>query len=103
MIAKNLLALASLPALLVFSSTNLLSDDHQWPASKSNGKVKVFILAGQSNLEGRGFPEPLTWQVTQEKYRDRYTHFIQNGDFAAFTKKVPEAAPLPPASDHGRR
>ena len=27
--------------------------------------LKVFILAGQSNMEGRGFPEPLSWQITQ--------------------------------------
>ena len=58
--------------------------------STSSEKVKVFILAGQSNMEGRGFPEPLSWQVTQEKFRDRYTHFIKDGDFEAFTKKVAE-------------
>ena len=52
--------------------------------------VKVFILAGQSNMEGKGFPEPLTWQVSQKKYRERYTHFIKGGDYEAFTKKVAE-------------
>lgn len=57
-------------------------------ASTSVGKVKVFILAGQSNMEGRGFPEPLAWQITQEKYRQRYTHFIKNGDYEAFAKTV---------------
>ncbi|MCP4772595.1 MAG: sialate O-acetylesterase, partial [Planctomycetes bacterium] len=46
-----------------------------WSANKKS--VKVFILAGQSNMEGRGFPEPLAWQVSQEKYRERYTHFIK--------------------------
>ena len=62
----------------------------EFAASKSKGKVKVFILAGQSNMEGRGFPEPLSWQVTQEKYRERYTHFIKDGDCDAFAKKVAE-------------
>ena len=52
--------------------------------------VKVFILAGQSNMEGKGFPEPLAWQVSQKKYRERYTHFIKDGDYEAFTKKVAE-------------
>lgn len=59
-------------------------------ASTSTKPVKVFILAGQSNMEGRGFPEPLTWQVSQKEYRERYTHFIQNGDYDAFLKKVAE-------------
>jgi hypothetical protein len=62
----------------------------KWLASTSKGKVKVFILAGQSNMEGRGFPEPLSWQVTQEKYRKRWTHFIKDGDYEAFTKKIAE-------------
>lgn len=66
----------------------------KWPASTSKGKVKVFILAGQSNMEGRGFPEPLSWQVTQEKYRKRWTHFIKDGDYEAFTKKIAET-PIP--------
>jgi len=62
----------------------------EFPPSTSTKKVKVFILAGQSNMEGRGFPEPLAWQVTQREYRERYTHFIKNGDYEAFTKKVAE-------------
>lgn len=56
--------------------------------SIGNGPVKVFILAGQSNMEGRGFPEPLAWQVTQPEYRDRYKHFIKDGDFDAFNETV---------------
>ena len=64
--------------------------DSDFAASTSSAKVKVFILAGQSNMEGRGFPEPLAWQVTQEKFRDRYAHFIKDGDFEAFTRKVAE-------------
>ena len=66
------------------------AENPEFAASTSSGKVKVFILAGQSNMEGRGFPEPLTWQVGQEKFRDRYTHFIKDGDFDAFLKTVAE-------------
>ena len=60
------------------------------PSLAAPKPVKVFILAGQSNMEGRGFPEPLAWQVSQKKYRERYTHFIKDGDYEAFTKKVKE-------------
>jgi hypothetical protein len=66
------------------------AENPKFAASTSKGKVKVFILAGQSNMEGRGFPEPLSWQVTQKKYRERYTHFIKDGDYDAFSKKVAE-------------
>ncbi len=62
--------------------------DPDYAASTSSKKVKVFILAGQSNMEGRGFPEPLAWQVTQKKYRERYSHFIKDGDYDAFTKTL---------------
>ncbi len=57
-------------------------------AAEIRGPVKVFILAGQSNMEGRGFPEPLAWQVTQKKYRERWKHFIKDGNYAAFTRKI---------------
>ncbi|MCP3917376.1 MAG: sialate O-acetylesterase [bacterium] len=63
--------------LLVFASA-LLADDK---------KVKVFILAGQSNMEGKGFPEPLAYQVSRPEYRDRYTHFLEDGDHEAFARK----------------
>jgi hypothetical protein len=43
-------------------------------------------------MEGRGFPEPLSWQITQEAYRDRYTHFIKNGDYDAFARTVAQTA-----------
>ncbi len=46
--------------------------------------VKVFILAGQSNMEGKGFPRPLAWQVSQPAYRERYQHLIQDSDYDAF-------------------
>ena len=81
----------SLPLLLVvFSLPCTPAEPPEWEASKSDKPVKVFILAGQSNMEGRGFPEPLAWQVTQDEFRSRYTHFIKDGDFEAFNAKVKE-------------
>ena len=74
--------------LLLLTTTALQAEPPEFAASKSNGKVKVFILAGQSNMEGRGFPEPLTWQLSQDKYRERYTHFIKDGDYEGFLKTV---------------
>ncbi len=49
-------------------------------------KVKVYILAGQSNMQEKARLTPLAAQVGMEKYKDRYTHLIKNGDHAAFTK-----------------
>jgi hypothetical protein len=59
-------------------------------AAKPKEPIKVFILAGQSNMVGKGFPEPIAWQVTQAKYRQRYKRFIKDGDYEAFAKKVAE-------------
>lgn len=75
---------------LLFAAPAALGENPKYAASTSKGKVKVFILAGQSNMEGRGFPRPVEWQVSQEKYRERWTHLIKDGDYAAFSKKVQE-------------
>jgi alpha-galactosidase len=75
-------------------------------AQAADGKVKVFILAGQSNMEGKGFPDPVAWQISQPKYRDRYKHFIKDGDFDSFTKKHQasiEADPKKPFYDWSER
>ena len=32
----------------------------------------------------------MTWQLSQEEYRGRYTHLIKDGDYDAFLKKVQE-------------
>lgn len=50
--------------------------------------VQVFILAGQSNMEGKGFPEPVAWQITSPEHRDRWTRYVRDGDFTAFTEKL---------------
>ena len=54
-------------------------------AASEAPRVRVVVLAGQSNMEGKGFPEPVAWQVGQEEYRDRWTRIIEDGDHAAFT------------------
>ena len=82
-----------LSAVLLISvccSADSSADPPEWDASQSDKPVKVFILAGQSNMEGRGFPEPLAWQVTQDKFKTRYTHFIKDGNFDAFNARVEE-------------
>ena len=76
--------------LFLTAASSALAANPNYAASTSKNKIKVFILAGQSNMEGRGFPEPLSWQITQQKYRERYTHFIKDGDYEAFAKKVAE-------------
>lgn len=55
--------------------------------SRSDRVLRVFVLAGQSNMEGKGFPEPIAYQLTQPEYRDRWLHAIPNGDAEAFTKE----------------
>jgi hypothetical protein len=30
-------------------------------------------------MVGKGMPNPLTWQVTEPEYRNRWTHFIHDG------------------------
>ena len=79
-----------LQCMVTVSPLVAMADDPDFAASSHSGKVKVFVLAGQSNMEGKGFPDPLSWQVTQEKYRQRYTHFIQDGNYDAFTRKIRE-------------
>ncbi len=76
--------------LAVFFLFNGQSLPAEQPHDGANGKLKVFILAGQSNMEGKGSPVPLSWQLGQEKFRTRYTHFIENGDYDEFLNKVNE-------------
>ena len=57
------------------------------PLGDSNKEVRVYILAGQSNMEEKAGFQPLAWQVGQDEYKDRYTHLIKDGDHAAFSKQ----------------
>lgn len=74
--------------VILFFPVTTFGQQAEYPASQSQLPVKVFILAGQSNMQGKGFPEPLVWQLSQEKYRGRYQHLIRNGDYEAFLKKA---------------
>ena len=85
---NSLKSFLTLVLLSLLATSAVLAEPPEFEASKSKEKIKVFILAGQSNMEGRGFPEPLTWQVGQEEYRERYTHFIQDGNYDQFIKTV---------------
>ncbi|MEM9368510.1 MAG: sialate O-acetylesterase [Planctomycetota bacterium] len=74
--------------ILVSLTASAWAQRPEFEESSSDKPVKVFVLAGQSNMQGKGFPEPLVWQLSQQKYRDRYQHLIRDGDFEAFLKKV---------------
>jgi len=67
-------------------------------AGSTDKKVRVYILAVQSNMEEKAGFKPLAWQVGQEKYKDRYTHLIKDGDHAAFTKIYKESIAKDPKS-----
>ncbi len=82
--------LRTLLALTFLVPTFVAAQHTEYKASTSDKPVKVFILAGQSNMQGKGFPEPMTWQLSQDKYRARYQHLVRNGDVDAFLKKVEE-------------
>ncbi|MBP87490.1 MAG: sialate O-acetylesterase [Planctomycetaceae bacterium] len=43
--------------------------------------VKVFILAGQSNMEGKASNELLEHQVTDSKTKDQFAHLRKNGEW----------------------
>ena len=88
------------------ASLGLLSLIALGPVASAADRVLVFVLAGQSNMEGKGFPDPVAWQISQPKYRDRYKHFIKDGDFESFTKKHQasiEADPKKPFYDWSER
>ena len=42
-------------------------------------------------MEGKGFPRPLSWPVGQDALRERYTRFIENGDYTSFLKTLNES------------
>lgn len=45
-------------------------------------------LRGQPrSMEGKGFPEPVAWQVSSREHRDRWTALIEDGDHEAFTER----------------
>lgn len=65
-------------------------------SAQADAPIHVFILAGQSNMQGKGFPEPVAYQVTDDKFKDRWTTIIQDGDHAAFGKAAAQDPPVYP-------
>ena len=47
--------------------------------AKASGKVKVFILAGQSNMEGKAKNKLLEHQATDAKTKDLFKHLRKDG------------------------
>ena len=50
-------------------------------SAQAKGTVKVFILAGQSNMEGKAPLELLKHQMTDPKTADLFKHLHKNGQF----------------------
>ncbi|MDG2013832.1 MAG: sialate O-acetylesterase [Pirellulaceae bacterium] len=48
-------------------------------AQKKPGKLQIFILAGQSNMEGKGSAETMNRQIADPQKRMRFQH-LKNGD-----------------------
>jgi hypothetical protein len=51
------------------------------PAVDTSKKVKVFILAGQSNMEGKAKLQLLEYQIEQPETRDFFKHLKKNGEW----------------------
>lgn len=50
-------------------------------STQAQGKVKVFILAGQSNMEGKAPLELLRYQMMDPKTADQFKHLHKDGEF----------------------
>src|SRR5205823_3243165 len=61
--------------LLLLSALPLLA------APANNPAVKVFILAGQSNMEGKAKLSLLEYQIKQPATRSRFAHFQKDGQW----------------------
>jgi len=68
------------------------------PLFGATGKVKVFILAGQSNMEGKAKNELLDHQATDAKTKDLFAHLRKDGKWIArddvFIKFLGRKGPL---------
>ena len=51
------------------------------PAQAEDGTVKVFILAGQSNMEGKAKNKLLDHQATDPKTKDLFAHLRKDGEW----------------------
>ena len=68
------------------------------PLFGAAGKVKVFILAGQSNMEGKANNKLLDHQATDAKTKDLFTHLRKDGKWIVrddvFIKFLKRKGPL---------
>lgn len=67
------LLIACLTALVVAPSVALAQEDEK------PGKLKIFILAGQSNMEGKGSIETMNRQLADPQKKSRFEH-LKDGD-----------------------
>ena len=49
--------------------------------AQAKGPVKVFILAGQSNMEGKALARTLEPVIADAKTRDRFQHLKTDGEW----------------------
>ena len=66
---------AAAAALTILGQSGLLRGD----VVKANGKVKVFILAGQSNMEGKGTIRLAESQLQDPRFKDFYKDLHKDG------------------------
>ena len=76
MISKTLIAAASACLALSCATTAAFETPAGRPAS---GKVKVFILSGQSNMEGKAKLSLLEHQIQAPETRDLFKHLRKDG------------------------
>ena len=68
------LCVAMITCLLTFGLFPAVADAQGKP-----GKVKVFILAGQSNMEGKGTMKLAEYQSEAPRFKDFYQHLKKDG------------------------
>ena len=69
--------------LYVVLSSSLSTVSAAWPAEGQAGQspVKVFILAGQSNMEGKAKLELLDYQINAPETKDFFKHLHKDGKY----------------------
>jgi len=64
----------------------------QPPDKTPDGRLKVFILAGQSNMEGKGVPfgktGSLDWLLARDEFKDEFKHLVDNNGEALVFEDV---------------
>ncbi len=70
-----------LPAIVVVTCMLLLGWSTSVAQQPGNNAVKVFILAGQSNMEGKAANSLLEHQATDPKTKDLFAHLRKDGEW----------------------